>query len=465
MASHAHPTTNAPEATRLQDAALKLPALAALVGVLGLVAALLLGLTTGGGLRRFYFAYLVAFASFLAIALGGLFFTMIQHLTAAGWSVNVRRIMEAIAAGGIPTLAVLSVPILVSVLSGDGSLYRWAWWVDGPMAHHDDHAAAKPDAAAGSHGDDALPAHHAPDASGVHHHPSRDGVPKPDELTWHKRPWLNPTFFSARLVVYFAAWTALALFFWRRSVAQDADGDVEHSLRMQKWSAPGLVLFAITTTFAGFDLLMSLDPHWYSTMFGVYFFAGGVQAFFAVVVIAVWFLQRAGYLEHSITVEHRHDLGKFLFGFTFFYGYIAFSQYMLLWYASIPETVMWLTFRGATTHTPDLDYYWPYTVVALLILVGRFALPFAGLLSRHVKRHRGALLVWSVWIVLFHFVDVFWQVMPEMDGRFRLGLTELAALLGVGGLVTAAVVRRLAGVSLRPEHDPRVHESLAFQNI
>jgi hypothetical protein len=443
----------------------------AVVGVVGLVASLLLGISLGdesGGLRRFYFAYLIAFASFLGIALGGLFFVMIQHLTGAGWSVNIRRIMEAIVAGAIPTLAVLSIPILVSVLSGDGSLYRWAWWVDGPVAHHDDHAAAdgkKTDTAAGNHGEDVAPAHHAPDASGVHHHPSKAGVPKPDELTWHKRPWLNPVFFSARLVLYFIVWTALALFFWRRSVAQDADGDVQHSLRMQAWSAPGLVIFAITTTFAGFDLLMSLDPHWYSTMYGVYFFAGGVQAFFAVMVIALWVLQRAGYIEHSVTVEHRHDLGKFLFGFTFFFGYIAFSQYMLLWYASIPETVMWLTFRGATTHTPDLEYYWPYTVVALLIVVGRFALPFAGLLSRHVKRHRTALFVWSVWIVLFHFVDVFWQVMPEMDGRFRLGLPEIAALLGVGGLVTAGVTRRLVGVSLRPVHDPRVQESLAFQNI
>lgn len=465
MASHAHSNPNTPETTRLQGGALKLPALAAIIGVIGLVASLLLGVTSGQGLRRFYFAYLIAFASFLGIALGGLFFIMIQHLTGAGWSVNVRRIMEAIAAGAIPTLAVLSIPILVSVLTGDGSLYRWAWWVDGPAAHHDDHAAKATDATAGGHGEDAVPAHHAPDSSGVHHHPSSNGVPKPDELTWHKRAWLNPAFFSARLVVYFVLWTALALFFWRRSVAQDADGDLQHSLQMQKWSAPGLVLFAIATTLAGFDLLMSLDPHWYSTMFGVYFFAGGVQAFFAVLVIAIWLLQQAGYLEHSITVEHRHDLGKFLFGFTFFFGYIAFSQYMLLWYASIPETVMWLTFRGATTHTPDLHHYWPFTIVALMIAVGRFALPFAGLLSRHVKRHRTALLVWSIWIVLFHFVDVFWQVMPEMDGRFRVGLPEIAALLGVGGLVTAAVLRRLASVSLRPVHDPRVQESLAFQNI
>lgn len=459
----------------MQGAALKLPAVSAVVGVVGLVASLLLGISLGdesGGLRRFYFAYLIAFASFLTIALGGLFFIMIQHLTGAGWSVNIRRVMEAMVAGAIPTLAVLSIPILVSVLSGNGSLYRWAWWVDGPVAHHDEHAsgsnhtgASHPDTATGGHGEDAVPAHHVPDASGVHHHPSAAGVPKPDELTWHKRPWLNPVFFSVRIVLDFVVWTSLALFFWRRSVAQDADGDVQHSLRMHAWSAPGLLLFAIATSFAGFDLIMSLDPHWYSTMYGVYFFAGGVQAFFAVTIIAVWLLQRAGYIQHSVTVEHRHDLGKYLFGFTFFFGYIAFSQYMLLWYASIPETVMWLTFRGATTHTPDLHYYWPFTVVALLIATCRFALPFAGLLSRHVKRHRTALLVWSVWIVLFHFVDVFWQVMPEMDGRFRAGLPEIAAILGVGGLVTAAAARRLSGVSLRPIHDPRVQESLAFQNI
>jgi hypothetical protein len=126
---------------------------------------------------------------------------------------------------------------------------------------------------------------------------------------------------------------------------------------------------------------------------------------------------------------------------------------------------MWLTYRGATTHSADLSFYWPYSIVAIAIVAGSFAIPFAGLLSRHVKRHRVALLFWSVWILVFHFLDVFWQVMPELNGRFHLGLPELAAMIGVGGLVTAAVARVLAQASLRPVHDPRVEESLAFQNI
>ncbi|HMO27134.1 MAG TPA: hypothetical protein PKB10_12795, partial [Tepidisphaeraceae bacterium] len=458
MASHGHSHAHELDVLRLSGLATRLPFILAIVGIIGIAGALGLGLVFGddtGGIRRFYFSYLIAYAYFLSIAIGALFFVMIQHLVSAGWSVNVRRIAEGIAAGAFPVLALLSIPILISVLSGNGSLYRWAWHsVD---AHpHSEIPPSETAPAAGAY----TPPHVGTDADAytrqlvvpvpdtVHEHPSAHGVKNPaeigDTLTLKKRAWLNPTFFSARLVFYLVALGLLSRFFWRHSVQQDNDGDVQHSVKMKTFSAPGLLIFGLLTTFLAFDLIMSLDPQWYSTMYGVYYFSGGLVSFFAVLVIAIYLLQRAGYLKHSITTEHRHDIGKFLFGFTFFFGYIAFSQYMLLWYSSLPETVMWMTYRGATTNAADFARYFPYTVCAILIALGCFALPFAGLLSRHVKRNRGALLFWAIWLLAFHFVDKFWQIMPELNGGFHLGLPELAAMIGVGGIVSANVIRVLA---------------------
>lgn len=479
MASHGHSHAHEPDVLRLSGLATKLPFILAIVGIIGIAGALGAGLIFGGeagGLRRFYFSYLIAYTYFFSIAIGALFFVMIQHLVSAGWSVNVRRIAEAIAAGAFPVLALLSIPILISVMSGNGSLYRWAWHL-GDVSHKVSDtpgetapAAGESAPPAGGHGDDAytqqLPV---PVTRVVHEHPSAHGVKNPvdahDTLTLYKRPWLNPAFFTVRVIVYLIAFVLLARFFHRHSTQQDVDGDVAHSVKMKTFSAPGFLIFALATTFFAFDVIMSLDPQWYSTMYGVYYFAGGLVSFLAVLIVAIFLLQRAGYLKHSITTEHRHDIGKFLFGFTFFFGYIAFSQYMLLWYSSIPETAMWMTFRGATTSAADFQKYFPYTVCAILIAVGCFAIPFAGLLSRHVKRNRAALLFWAIWLLAFHFVDKFWQIMPELNGGFHLGLPELAAMVGVGGIVAANVIRVLGQHELRPVNDPRLEESLAFQNL
>ena len=161
-----------------------------------------------------------------------------------------------------------------------------------------------------------------------------------------KRPYLNQPFFFIRWVIYFVSWIGLSLYFWRRSLDQDATGNDTITLRLQKLSAPAIIIFAITLTFAAFDLLMSLDPHWFSTIYGVYYFSGSFVGFLAVLILALMAFQNQGLLTRSITVEHYHDLGKLLFGFVFFWGYIAFSQYMLIWYGNIPEETGWL-FRRA----------------------------------------------------------------------------------------------------------------------
>ena len=158
-----------------------------------------------------------------------------------------------------------------------------------------------------------------------------------DQLIQSKTPFLNAPFFTLRCVIYLVLWLAIAKFYFSRSVAQDSAADDAPTLAMRKWSGPSMLAFALTVNFAAFDWLMSLDPHWFSTIFGIYFFAGCVVALFATLVIASAVLQRYGYAKQAMNTEHYHDLGKLLFGFNFFWAYIAFSQFLLIWYANIPE--------------------------------------------------------------------------------------------------------------------------------
>jgi hypothetical protein len=234
---------------------------------------------------------------------------------------------------------------------------------------------------------------------------------------------------------------------------------------MERYSAPAILISILTLTFASFDLLMSLDPTWFSTIFGVYFFSGCAVGIFATLILLVALLQRFGYLVNSVTVEHFHDLGKFLFAFTFFWGYIAFSQYMLLWYANIPETTGWFARRGASSVPTDPG---DWRIVSVLLLVGHLLIPFAGLLSRHVKRNRTALAFWAAWLLVFHWIDLFWIVMPEINPqqpRVYFGVMEIACFLGIGGLFAASTLRLAMRHAVRPVADPRLHEALVFQNI
>ena len=459
--------------------------LAKIAGFVGIIGGVLLGYFLDPGFRRFYFAYLVSFMFFLSIALGALIFVLLQHLTRAGWSVSVRRSAEGLATT-MPILFALAAPIIVSVLIGNGDLYRWAQ----PLSHRADTMHGEGDSASaagvakqqgpaganqGTQG--------APPAAKDTHDGGRDEhaahkVPPLDELTLKKRAMLNPWFFTLRLTIYFAIWSGIALWYWRRSAEQDRTGAIELTEQMQERSAPALLVLGITMTFAAFDLLMSLDPHWFSTMMGLYFITGCILASFAAIILCLGMLQRLGYLRLSVTTEHYHDLGKWLFGFTFFWGYIAFSQYMLIWYASIPEEVGWFVRRGASTaqehlHPPDgTGPLNGWTIVSLILLFGQFVIPFIGLMSRHMKRRRPILMFWAAWVLVFHWVDLFWVIMPELDvnhatglSRVHFGVVEILCFLGVGGIFLATYLRFLAKNALRPLHDPRIDESVIFQNI
>jgi len=375
----------------------------ALIGGVALAVSFGLGLILRD-LDRFCHAYLVNYCYFLSLSLGALFFVVLQHLARAGWSVVVRRLAEILAAN-LPLMAVLALPVLF----GTGVLYDWV------------HASESAHA----------------------------------ELIEAKRAYLNLPFFLVRIGAYFAIWTWLSRVLLNRSVEQDASGDVDITLRLTRFSGLAVVLFALTITFAAFDLIMSLTPQWFSTIFGVYYFAGSMVGFVAVITLVAMLLQARGLLARAITIEHYHDLGKLLFAFVFFWGYIAFSQYMLIWYANIPEETGWYLVRQSGS------WLW----VSLVLLFGHFLLPFLGLLPRRVKRRKPTLAFWAVWALVMHWVDLYWLIMPtHSPERLPLGLLEIGCFLGLGGLFLAGLVRAAGRSALIPVNDPRLAESLEFEN-
>ncbi len=353
---------------------------------------------------RFFHAYLTAFVFWTSLGLGALFFTMLHHLVGARWSVVVRRIAESIMMT-LPYMAALLIPALL----GMHSLYHWS------------HA-------------DAVAHDHALQA---------------------KSGYLNATFFIIRSVVYFGIWSYLAFRLYRLSLEQDKGDREEITAQMKKVSAYGMLLFAVTITYAAFDWLMSLDPHWYSTIFGVYFFAGGLLSFIALITLIILMLQRKGILVGTITVEHYHDLGKLMFAFVVFWTYIGFSQYFLIWYGNIPEETIWYLKRWEGS----------WQTVSMVILFGHFVLPFVALLFRATKRASAALWMLTIWILLMHWTDMYWLVYPSLlkEGA-SIGWIEPSAMLLVGGVFLWAFWQRFSRSPLVPVKDPKLEASIHHVN-
>ena len=409
------------EKITLTEADTKLPANMAAFGPKALIAGIVLVVVGGlvGGLDHAKFSYLTAFAYWLTIALGGLVFLCLQHVSRAGWSVSIRRMIENVVST-LPWMFLLSLPIVIPTALGSDAIYKW----NDPELYAFDQ--------------EFMPAKV----------PVYDG-------------FLNNTFWTARVIGYFVIWSLLATFFVRHSRAQDNDGDHGRTRKMEILSAPAILLFALTLTFAGIDFLMTLDPHWFSTIWGVYLFSGAMTSFLSFLALLLMWLQSSGGLKDVITKEHYHDIGKFLFGFVFFFGYIGFSQYLLIWYANIPEETIFYAHRQEGA----------WTSFSLLLLFGHFLIPFLGLLSRHVKRHKPALAFWAVWMLVMHFVDMYWIVMPTLAQKLGDGTAipfssaDVLIWLGMGGIFLWAVLNKAASGSIVPLRDPRLQESLQFHNI
>lgn len=375
-------------------------------------AALLLGAAgmcfVSEDMPRFWFSYLLSSFYFLTIAIGGLFFVVVQHLAGARWSVVVRRLAEFVA-GNMALMAVLFLPIAALVLMGDSNLYNWN----------------DPEVVAG------------------------------DRVLESKSSWLSPGWFTFRLALYFLTWAVMAGVFVRTSIAQDRTGDPGPLRWLSRISGPTIFLFAFTVNFAAFDIAMSLSPHWFSSMFGVCIFAGSFEGFLALLMLLIGRAQSRGMLCDSITVEHRHDIAKLMFAFVVFWSYVNFSQYMLIWYANIPEETEWFAVRQTNAWLP----------VGLLLIFGHLIIPFLGFMSRAVRRSRSAMTFWACWMLAIHWVDLFYIIMPNYSTEtLPLGLTELLTLAGIGALFLASILYQARGKWLLPVGDPRLPESLAFIN-
>ena len=414
-------------------------------GAVLLVAGLVVSLAD---VPRLLFSYLIAWTFCLSISIGALFFVMIQHITKARWSTTIRRIPEALAAS-FPLLALAGLPVLL----GHYDLFHW-----------------------------------------THKELFDPTSPEYDAIVAGKEPYLNLPFFVARYVLYFGVLTLLGTKMWTLSVRNDADPDVDNTLKLRWWSALGIPLAAVVTAFASYDYLMSTDPHWFSTMFGVYFFAGGWLGALCLVTFIALLFKKAGMLP-EVTVEHTQDMGKFMMAFVIFWTYIAFSQYMLYWYANLPEEIVWFTKR----------FSGGWETVAWSLLIFNFVLPLLILLPRATKRIAPALAVMAVWLLVMHWVDLWWIAMPAMHVSDAVGhaalagggemlaslqtvspaeavheatsgpaihvvqphvpIVEMAVWLGLFGLYVGSVMLRLGRHALTPYGDPYFADSLRFENV
>jgi hypothetical protein len=247
-------------------------------------------------------------------------------------------------------------------------------------------------------------------------------------------------------------------------VAQDEASDNRPMSGVRRWAGLAMLVFALTLSFGAFDWLMSLMPIWFSTMFGVYYFAGCAVAIFATLALVSYLLQMRGILTRTVTTEHYHDMGKLLFGFVVFWAYISFSQFMLIWYADLPEETFWYELRQ--WEGPNLTGI-PMSFTLLFLF--HFFIPFLGLLSRHVRRHRGAMAFWGLYMLVVHWFDLYYiaGLQPQGDGTYAwmLGPTELLTTLGLGLIYVGTIFWFAAGRWLVPVRDPRLARSLDFENV
>ncbi len=357
---------------------------------------------------RFGFAYMLGFVFAWSIVGGSLFFIGLQHATGSIWSVVLRRSAEMIASP-MWLLAIFFIPLFIfAMLNPETSIFAWM-----------------------------------------------RGTGMTEHLHNEKAPYLNKDFFIVRTAVYFVIWVAFTWFFVRGSLKQDGgSAGVKPTVRMRKWSGPFIILFAFTTTFAAFDWLMSLEPSWFSTIYGVYAFSGITLSGLAAIVLAVVGLRAKGEIAPELVrKDHLYSLGGLLFAFTCFWGYIAFSQFMLIWYANMPEETIYYVKRLENGWQP----------ITLLVVLLRFVLPFFLLLGRGAKMDGKRLVQVSILILVGQFIDIYWLIMPNLHPEGpQLGWQELAPSVMFSGLLLLAIGIFLGRHETVAVGDPYLEESKNF---
>jgi hypothetical protein len=344
--------------------------------------------------EQFFRSYLTAYLFWCGIALGSLAILMLQHITGGAWGAVIRRVLES-ATRTLPLLALLFLPLLF----GLAHLYEWA-----------------------------QPEH-------VAH----------DEILQHKAIYLNVPFFLTRAVLYFAVWLILARLLNRWSLEQDSTPLDRQGVRLEYLSRGGLLLYGLTMTFASIDWVMSLEPHWFSTIYGILFVGGQVLSAFAFVIPILMLLTDRPPMSEIVSADQFQDLGKLLLAFVMLWAYFSFSQFLIIWSGNLPEETPWYVNR--------LHGGWQWVGVAQIVL--HFALPFGILLSRNLKRNARLLSMVAIGVVFMRFVDLYWLITPAFSpGALAVHWLDVVTLIGVGGVWLAFFVNQLKGRPLLPLRDP-----------
>lgn len=350
--------------------------------------------------ERLWTSYLTSFFFFSCLGIGGLFFVAINYAAHAGWSVSIRRYAEALT-------SFLPVILIGGILLFFGFKHLYPW------------AAAQPEA--------------------IH-------------VAGGKALYLKPGFVLFRIVLF-----AVGLLIFRKilvgnSIKQDQSGDEKLTLKNQAWSVGFIAFFALLFSLFAVDLLMSLLPQWYSTIWGIYAFAGLIQSTMGVLLLIIIFMNRGGFVKGYVTVEHQHDIAKYMKGFTVFWAYIAFSQFMLIWYANIPEETEFYIMRSLNGWMP----------ISFALLIFRFIVPFLALLPRGAKRNPNHVIAVVVLILIMQYVDIYWMVYPNFfEGHPKFGFWEVGMFLGFAGIFLSLLMNFFTKHNIVAIKDPRMHEAVS----
>jgi hypothetical protein len=386
-----------------------------IVGIIGLAAGLV-GLF--GNPDQFFRSWLIGFLFVLGLTLGSLALLMLQHLSGGKWGLVSRRVFEA-ASRTLPLVALAFVPILF----GLRPVFLWA----------------------------------------------RDEAVQADPILLQKAPYLNVEFFVVRAVIYFAFWLVVMFLLNKWSASQDrgeAAVTPEDAVRFRTVSAPGLLFLVLTVSLASVDWIMSVDPHWYSTIFGLLTVVGQGLSALALAIAVLSLVAPSGVLDGVLEPGHFHDLGKLLLAFVMLWAYLSFSQFLIIWSGNLPEEIPWYIarIRGG------------WGAIALLLVIGHFALPFALLLSRDLKRHSGLLAKVALFVIAMRLVDLIWLVAPTFAAHgavageghpgfvFPIHWMDIVIPIGLGGIWLFLFAQQLRSRSLLPLNDPYFREAFAHES-
>lgn len=353
--------------------------------------------------RRAMFDYLWIFVFMVSIGVGSLALVSLEYIAGATWSTPFRRISEFFSAI-TPFLVILAIPLLFG-------LEDIFLWTNRELVSH-------------------------------------------DEILLHQAPYLNVTGLIIRTAVILTIWILFYFLITRSSEKQDINGDIKYTKRNNIFSALFTPLFLLTATVIAVDWIMSLEPHWHSTIFGAYYFAGTAVGAISATTLAAVYLKESGYMDDRITKQHFYSLGAWMFAFNMFWAYIAFSQYLLIWYADLPDETSWLQYRWNGS--------WKYISIATIFI--HFVIPFLVLISRGVKTNLKVLKVMSIWLLAAHALDLYWLVMPmsSLDGA-PIGWQELCFPFIVTGLAIIVFKLKADRTNLIPVKDPKLESGFNFK--